>query len=48
MEGGVYAFDAKVADRYANDGVRTDAVEVSKADATTRLAGRIKSRAVAD
>jgi hypothetical protein len=48
MEGGVYAFDAKVADRYANDGVVTHAVEVSKADAKTRLAGRIRSRAVAD
>ncbi len=48
MEGGVYAFDVKVADRYANDGVLTPIVEVSKADATTRLAGRIKSRAVAD
>ena len=43
-----YAFDVKVADRYANDGVLTPIVEVSKADATTRLAGRIKSRAVAD
>jgi hypothetical protein len=48
MEGGVYAFDAKVADRYANDGVQTTVVDVSKAEANTKLAGRIKSRAVAD
>lgn len=48
MEGGVYAFDVKVADRYANDGVVTHIEEISKADASAKLAGRIKSRAVAD
>jgi Rieske 2Fe-2S family protein len=48
MESGVYAFDVKVADRYANDGVLTHIEEISKADASAKLAGRIKSRAVAD
>lgn len=48
MESGVHAFDVKVADRYANDGIVTKVQEVSKADAKTRLAGRIKSRAVAN
>jgi hypothetical protein len=48
MEGGVYAFDIKVADRYANDGIATHIQEISKADASAKLAGRIKSRAAAD
>jgi phenylpropionate dioxygenase-like ring-hydroxylating dioxygenase large terminal subunit len=46
MESGVHSFDIKVADRYANDGVTTRLNEISKTEASQKLAGRIKSRVV--
>jgi hypothetical protein len=42
----VHSVDIKVADRYANDGVTTRLNEISKTEASQKLAGRIKSRVV--
>jgi glycine betaine catabolism A len=48
MEGGVHNFDAKVADRYANDGIVTPLEEIQKADAGDNLAGRKRAAMPAD
>ncbi len=44
MEGGVYAFDRHVADRYANDGVITDLNDLAREEGTERLIGRNRVR----
>src|SRR5215213_3773572 len=48
MEGGVHNFDAKVADRYANDGIVTPLEEIQKADAGDNFAGRKRATMPAD
>ena len=48
MEGGVHNFDAKVADRYANDGIVTPLDEIQKKDAGDNLAGRKRAALSAD